>query len=256
MSMRDQLAKGILEATSKQEIQLCYQPIISFAKNTIVGAEVFARWVHPKLGVLHAADFIPLAEETGTILELDEWIISQACRDLRQFSVRSQGEFRLALNVSALQVAMSGYVDVVCNALHQSGVAPHLLELDLKPEALRQKTPQSALSLEALKAIGVSLALDDFGASYSSIQDLVEFEPNRIKINPVLIRDISSNGRLLTLVSGLISTCQAMAVSVCPEGIESESQLEILQALGCTEGQGFLFGGPVPADQFLVQLKA
>jgi diguanylate cyclase (GGDEF)-like protein len=250
METRDLLAKAVVRATDRGEIELYYQPIWSLRDRRIVGAEALARWNHPSLGLIHATEFIELAEENGTMLELGEWILSNACRQAKAWADQLSHEFRLAVNVSPNQISLPGFVDVVRNGLDESGLLASNLELDLKPAAIRQNLSQSTINFEALRSLGVSLALDDFGSNGSYLSDLIDFEPDRVKLNPSLVSALGSNSRLGLLVEGMIQTCLTLNIATTAKGIEKPEQTEILFASGCGEGQGYLLAAPVSAQRF------
>ncbi len=250
METRDLLAKAIVRATDRGEIELYYQPIWSLRDRRIVGAEALARWNHPSLGLIHASEFIQLAEENGTMLELGEWILSNACRQAKAWSDHLGDEFRLAVNVSANQISLPGFVDVVRNGLDESGLPASNLELDLKPAAIRQNLSQSNINLEALRSLGVSLALDDFGSNGSYLSDLIDFEPDRVKLNPSLVSALGSNTKHGLLLEGLIQTCLTLNIATTAKGIEKPEQTEILFDSGCGEGQGYFLAAPVSAERF------
>jgi diguanylate cyclase (GGDEF)-like protein len=250
METRDLLAKAIVRATDRGEIELYYQPIWSLRDRRIVGAEALARWNHPSLGLIQASEFIQLAEENGTMLELGEWILSNACRQAKEWADQLGGEFRLAVNVSQNQISLPGFVDVVRNGLDASGLPASNLELDLKPAAIRQNQSQATINFEALRSLGVSLALDDFGGTGSYLSDLTDFEPDRVKLNSSLVSALGSNIKHGLLLEGLIQTCLTLNIATTAKGIEKPEQTQILFDSGCGEGQGYLLAAPVGAERF------
>jgi diguanylate cyclase (GGDEF)-like protein len=250
METRDLLAKAIVRATDRGEIELYYQPIWSLRDRRIIGAEALARWNHPSLGLIHATEFIQLAEENGTMLELGEWILGNACRQAKSWADQLGGDFRLAVNVSANQISLPGFVDVVRNGLDESGLPANNLELDLKPSAIRLNLSQSNINFEALRSLGVSLALDDFGGHGSYLSDLIEFEPDRVKLNPSLVSSLGSNSKHSLLIEGMIQTCLTLNIATTAKGIEKPEQTTILFDSGCGEGQGYLLAAPVSAARF------
>ena len=241
-------ARRILEVDLRQAIldggfEVYYQPCLDLQTNAITGCEALVRWRHPQRGMISPAEFIPLAEDTGLINQLGEWVLTTACKE----AVSWPGNVRLAVNVSPVQFRSGTLALKVMAALAASGLAADRLELEIT-EAVLIRDDEAALAvLHDLRTIGVRIALDDFGTGYSSLSYLQRFPFDKIKIDRSFIRDIAGPGASSSIVQAVVNIAAASDMMTTAEGVETEQQKNLLHILGCTEMQGYLFSPAIPA---------
>jgi EAL domain-containing protein (putative c-di-GMP-specific phosphodiesterase class I) len=229
-----------------EQLELFYQPIVNIAQNRIVGLEGLVRWRHPERGLISPAEFIPVAEETGLIVALGEWVLRQACADAAKWP----NEIKIAVNLSPAQFRSMNLAQTVVDALATSGVAPSRLELEITEEILLGHNHQNLALLQQLRDLGIQIVIDDFGIGYSSLNYLRLFPFDRIKIDRSFINDLSSGNDLsFAIVQAVTTLARALDVPSTAEGIETKGQLELVRAAGCTEFQGYLFSKPRPARE-------
>ncbi len=243
MDMRQALIDGAFE--------VYYQPCVSLENNRITGCEALARWRHPERGMISPADFIPVAEETGLINELGEWVLNAACKDAMTWP----GEFKLAVNVSPVQFKSGTLALKIAAALAASGLPARRLELEITEAVLIRDDEAALATLHQLRALGVRIALDDFGTGYSSLSYLQRFPFDKIKIDRCFVNDLATQGGS-SIVQAVVNIAAARHMMTLAEGVETAEQRESLRALGCTEMQGFLFSKPVPAADILPLLRS
>jgi diguanylate cyclase (GGDEF)-like protein len=236
------------------EIVLHYQPLVELASGRIVGAEALARWNHPERGLLGPDEFIGLAEESGLIRELGAWVLRTACRQVvhaaAQGVVPQDTAPTIAVNLSAQQLSDPGLASLVASVLADTGVPAHQLMLEVTETALLSNTSAALEELESLRRLGVQLALDDFGTGFSSLTYLKRFPLHELKIDRSFVSELGTDPASGAIVASVIQLARAIGLSVVAEGVETEAQRRALLDLGCTLGQGYLFGRPVPADEF------
>ncbi|HSP38179.1 MAG TPA: EAL domain-containing protein [Frankiaceae bacterium] len=236
------------------EVVLHYQPLVELASGRLVGAEALARWQHPERGLLGPEEFIGLAEESGLIRELGARVLRAACTEAARpdFGQPSDAEapLQIAVNLSTQQLADPGLSDLVASVLADSGLAPHRLMLEVTETALLADTTAALQELQGLRRLGVQLALDDFGTGFSSLTYLKRFPLHELKIDRSFVSELAVDTASYAIVASVIGLARAIGLSVVAEGVETEQQRRGLLQLGCTLGQGYLFGRPVPADQF------
>jgi diguanylate cyclase (GGDEF)-like protein/PAS domain S-box-containing protein len=237
-------------ALERNEFMLVYQPKIDLATGEISGVEALLRWNHPERGLIQPLKFVPIAEESGLIVPIGQWVLLEACRQARAWMDAGLPPVRIAVNVSALQFAAKDFLSSVRAALISTGIDPSNLELELTETVLMQDAESAVQMLRALKAIGVQLAIDDFGVGYSSFSYLRKFPLDALKVDRSFINDISSNPDNATILSALINIGKSLKHRVVAEGVETEEQLHFLQKEGCSEGQGYFFCRPVIAEKF------
>ena len=243
------------QSLSRNELVLHYQPQVSLENGCISGFEALVRWQHPDMGIIPPAEFIPLAEETGLIVPIGEWVLRSACMQIKQWLKSGLQPGTMAVNVSGVQIQHTDLVNVVTQILEETKLAPHLLELELTESAI-MKSPERAIEqLEKLKDHGVKLAIDDFGTGYSSLSYLQRFPFNKLKIDRSFIKDITFNADNATLTCSIIAMAQGMRLHVLAEGIETEEQLSYLRQNGCETLQGFYFSQPLEKEKAEKLLK-
>jgi diguanylate cyclase (GGDEF)-like protein len=249
-------ARRVLEMDMRQALldgafEVHYQPCVSLEDNRITGCEALARWRHPERGMISPAEFIPLAEETGLINELGEWVLNTACQDAMTWPE----EFKLAVNVSPVQFKSGTLTLKIAAALAASRLPARRLELEITEAVLIRDDDAALAVLHQLRALGVRIALDDFGTGYSSLSYLKRFPFDKIKIDRCFVNDIATQGGS-SIVQAVVNIAAARDIVTLAEGVETSQQRELLHALGCTEMQGFLFSRPVPAADILRLLQA
>lgn len=248
---RLELEGAIRRGLERGEFQVHYQPQVDLVTESIVGVEALARWRHPQRGLVPPAEFIPLAEETGLIVPLGEFVLAQACRDARLWSERYLLAPRVAVNVSARQFWHGDILRAVGSALGTSGLDPSRLELELTESVLMKDAERTVASLRELKALGVGLAIDDFGTGYSSLSYLKRFSIDALKIDRSFVRDIADDPDDAAIVTAIIAMARRLRLRVIAEGVEDEGQKRFLLENGCREGQGFHFARPMPLEELL-----
>jgi EAL domain-containing protein (putative c-di-GMP-specific phosphodiesterase class I) len=237
MDLRQAIAAGQLE--------VYYQPCVGLQDDRITGCEALVRWRHPERGMISPAEFIPIAEDTGLINEIGEWVLETACAE----AARWPDDIRLAVNVSPVQFKSGTLALKIMAALASSGLPAARLELEIT-EAVLIRDDEAALAiLHQLRGIGVRIALDDFGTGYSSLSYLQRFPFDKIKIDRVFVEDIARPGGSSSIVQAVVHLAGARHMTTTAEGVETEAQKQLLRTLGCSEMQGFLFSGAKPADQ-------
>ena len=252
---RQSLEGSLRYALSRNEFRLLYQPKIDLKTGEITGVEALLRWQHPTRGMIQPLQFVPIAEETGLIVPIGQWVLLQACRQARAWIDAGLSPVRVAVNVSAAEFMAKDFLSGVRAALISTGVDPHNLELELTETVLMRDAESAVRILHALKAIGVQLAVDDFGIGYSSFSYLQRFPLDALKIDRTFINEISAAGEGATILSAMIDIGLSLKHRVIAEGVETAEQLHFLQKKGCTEGQGYFFCHPVIAEKFAEFLK-
>jgi EAL domain-containing protein (putative c-di-GMP-specific phosphodiesterase class I) len=238
--------------TALEEGQLAnvYQPIVHPADGRVVGFEALVRWHHPERGTVPPADFIPMAEQNGLIVPLGHRVLREACEEAVRWPARADGtDLRISVNLSPRQLSDPGLVDSVQAVLRVTGLAPERLSLEITESAFSDDPARALDVLQRLKEIGVCLELDDFGTGYSSLTYVRMFPIDALKIDRSFVRGLCESTEDAAIVAAVISMGQALGVNVVAEGVESQDQASVLQSLGCTLAQGYLFSRPVPASE-------
>lgn len=237
---RRQLERDLVQACAKGEMQVEYQPIIDAERSHVVGFEALARWQHPARGRMLPAEFIPLAEETGLIRQLGEWVLNRACAD----AVRWPEPIRVAVNVSVLQFRAGDLAEKVRRALRESGLPPSRLEIEVTESLFMDKSEATVAVLQELRTLGVRIALDDFGTGYSSLSYLRQLPLDKLKIDRAFVADLTTSPEAVSILEAITQLANKLGMATVVEGIETREQAKIVSELGCTQMQGFLFGRP------------
>ncbi|HUY61079.1 MAG TPA: GGDEF domain-containing phosphodiesterase, partial [Candidatus Dormibacteraeota bacterium] len=234
------------------QFYLCYQPEIALVGGRPTGAEALVRWQHPERGLINPADFIPLAEETGLIVPIGRWVISEACRQAAAWQRELPGgeQFTVAVNLSARQLTDGALLEHLRLTLDETGIAPQSLLLEITESAVMHTPDQAAQTLRELRALGVRLGIDDFGTGYSSLLYLRSFPVDLLKIDRVFVDGMCRGADDAAIVKGTIQLAHAMDLRVVAEGVETRSQLAELRTLGCDLGQGYYWSRPVEPAKF------
>jgi len=255
MKARRELEMDLRKALATEQFELHYQPLVVLETNEVNGFEALLRWKHPARGLISPADFIPIAEETGLIVPLGEWVLNAACNE----AVDWPDHIKVAVNLSPAQLNSRNLVNMVTAALKESGMPPGRLQLEITETVLLQNTFSTLATLHELRRMGVQIALDDFGTGYSSLSYLRSFPFDKIKIDRSFIQDLSNGSEPLAIVNAVAGLAKCLNMTSTAEGVETPQQMQTLQAIGCTEMQGYLFSHPRPAHeirQFFTQRPA
>jgi diguanylate cyclase (GGDEF)-like protein/PAS domain S-box-containing protein len=243
-------------AVENKQFQLYYQIQVDSGRKPL-GAEALIRWIHPERGMVSPAAFIPLAEETGLILPIGQMVLDTACAQLKAWQESELTEkLTLSVNVSAKQFQEAAFVDKIRAAVEFNQINPMLLKIEPTESVLLENIEDTIVTMNNLKALGVRFALDDFGTGFSSLQYLKRLPLDQLKIDQSFVRDISTDSSDKAIVSTIIGMAQRLGLDVIAEGVETEEQRQFLQLSGCHKYQGYLFGKPMPIEQFEAQLKS
>ena len=249
-----QLVKELRTGIGRGELVLHYQPIVELETGDVVGAEALVRWQHPDRGLLSPGSFIPLAEESGLIVELGEHVLEMGCRQLaiwQRGPLANREYFQFAVNVSARQLAEPGFVAFVGNTLRSNGVQPAWLHLEITETGIVTEVQEISTKLDALKALGLALAIDDFGTGHASLSYLHQLPVDVVKIDRSFIASLGSGGRADSVSRAVIQLAHSLDMKAVAEGVETAHQLHQLRLLSCHFAQGYYFSPPQPAEQML-----
>lgn len=249
------LETDLQRALQNDEFLLHYQPKVDTGTKAMVGVEALLRWRQPKKGIVPPNDFIYLLESMGLINAVGEWVLIQACRQVRAWIASGLQPLRMSVNISAKQFCNPSLVDTVRRALESSGLAPEYLELELTESMFIKDAARSIEMMKELKALGVSLSIDDFGSGYSSLAYLKEFPVDYLKIDRSFVRDLATNKKDVAIVRAISALAQSLDMKLVAEGVEDNEQALFLEQQGCHELQGYLFGRPMPATELEAMLR-
>jgi diguanylate cyclase (GGDEF)-like protein/PAS domain S-box-containing protein len=246
---------ALRRAVERGELRLHYQPEVDLATGAVRGFEALVRWDHPARGLLGPNAFIPLAEETGLIVPIGEWVLREAATEAARWATASSEPLTLSVNLSARQLAQQDLVAMVRRAMAETGIDPATLCLEITESAVMESGSATTAQLRALKSLGIRLAIDDFGTGFSSLAHLRRFPVDVLKIDGTFVAGLGHEPQDASIAAAVISLAHALGLDTVAEGVETEEQLTILRSLGCDLGQGYLFGRPAPIDE-TVQLLA
>ena len=250
------MEKSLQDAVRNEELTLYYQPRVDLESRRIVGMEALVRWLHPQIGLIPPAQFIPLAEETGLIGPIGEWVLREGCRQNAKWRAKGLPDIRVSVNLSPAQFRQPNLYESIMSVIKDSGLAEDGLELELTESMLMDDPKATVSTLRQLKSSGIHLSIDDFGTGYSSLSYLKRFTIDALKIDRSFVKDITTDPDDAAISTAIILLGHSLRLTVVAEGVETESQLDFLRALKCNEVQGFLFSPPVPpdrAEEFLVR---
>jgi diguanylate cyclase (GGDEF)-like protein/PAS domain S-box-containing protein len=239
------IERKLRHAIARNELALCFQPQFSADSSHATGVEALVRWHHPTDGLISPDRFIPVAEETGIIVEIGEWVLLTACREMKRWIDAGLKPMRIAVNVSARQLRRRDFCETVAGALAESGLPAELLELEITESSVMENPEEAVLILQRLGRMGISLAIDDFGTGYSSLAYLKLFPIDHLKIDRSFVADIEHDLNDRAIAFGTIALAHSLGLNVIAEGVETEDQLELLRTNGCDEVQGYLFSKPL-----------
>jgi EAL domain-containing protein (putative c-di-GMP-specific phosphodiesterase class I) len=256
INTRVDLERELRKAIDKQQLHLYYQIQVDVSGRPM-GAEALIRWLHPEHGLVSPFHFIPLAEETGLILPIGQWVLETACNQLKMWAKDEMtSALTLSLNVSAKQFRQADFVNQVHETVQRYDVNPMLLKLELTESMLLDNIEDTVTTMDRLKEVGIRFSLDDFGTGYSSLQYLKRLPLYQLKIDQSFIRDITVDSSDQAIVRTIVAMAHTLNLNVIAEGVETEEQQDLLLNNGCTHYQGYFFGRPMPIEQFEVLLKS
>ncbi len=244
------LESGLHGAMERNEFEIFYQPQIDLASMRIVGMEALLRWKHPTRGIILPAEFIGVAEERGFIVVIGDWVLRKACEHARKFHLSGFPDLRVAVNISPRQFREQTLVPRVEDALAESGIDPHLLELEITEGVAMENVELTLEVLAQLRALGIRIAIDDFGTGHSSLSYLKRFPIDTLKIDRGFVEDLPERVEDAAIVKAVIQLAQGLNLRVIAEGVERREQIEFLQAHNCPEVQGYYFGMPMRLAEF------
>lgn len=249
------LENNLRRAQERNEFSLWYQPKLDLANQSIIGAEALLRWDSAELGMVSPEDFIPIAEETGLIIELGAWVLKQACRDACEWQAIAGRPVRVGVNISARQFREDSLTEVISAALEESGLTPDCLELEITESMIMQNAERASQMLENVRKFGSHVLIDDFGTGYSSLGYLKQFPIDSLKIDRSFVRDIPQDSDDMAITQAIIAMAHSLKMKVVAEGVETQEQLDFLREQGCDQLQGYMFSPPLNADNFLELLR-
>ncbi len=255
MRRRRELEKDLREALARDQLYLVYQPQISYRDHRVVGVEALIRWQHPEHGLVPPDLFIPLAEQNGTIIAIGEWVLDQACRQLREWHDQGFADLRMAVNLSTVQLHHAELPRVVNNLLQIYRLPPRSLELEVTETGLMEDISTAAQHLLSLRRSGALIAIDDFGTGYSSLSYLKSLPLDKIKIDKSFVQDLLDDDDDATIVRAIIQLGKSLGMQVIAEGVETAEQEAYIISEGCHEGQGYHYSKPLPARELVAYLK-
>jgi len=249
------LESNLRHALERDELVVYYQPRVEITSGRLLSFEALVRWRHPELGLVSPAQFIPLAEETGLIVPIGEWVLATACRQNREWQNGGLPAVSVSVNLSSVQFRKPDLYDTVVRVLGESGLDPMWLELELTESLLMQNADSVVDTLKRFRSAGIQLSIDDFGTGYSSLSYLKRFPIDTLKIDREFIREVTTNADDAALATSIILMGRSLKLRVVAEGVETESQLSFLRIMQCDEAQGFLYSPPVPAAEATAMLR-
>jgi EAL domain-containing protein (putative c-di-GMP-specific phosphodiesterase class I)/GGDEF domain-containing protein len=250
-AQRQSIETGLLRALDAGEFTLCYQPKMSIIDRTIIGMEALVRWSRPGLGMVLPSTFIPVAEESGLIVQLGAFVLREACRQNREWQDSGLPNLKVAVNLSPRQLSDDGFIPLVMGILEETGMDPCLLEFELTESSLIGDAETTIGKLRRLKELGISISVDDFGTGYSSLSYLKHLPIDTIKIDQSFVRDIVTDPDDAAIVSAIVAMAHALKLNVIAEGVETFQQLQFLHTCNCQQVQGYYFSRPLAPRQFV-----
>ncbi|MCC8994651.1 MAG: EAL domain-containing protein [Candidatus Contendobacter sp.] len=249
------LEASLRYAVERQQLEVYYQPKWDFHAGAITGAEALIRWNHPQRGLLPPARFIAIAEDSGLVLPMGEWVLRDALRTISELHRNGFPGLRIAVNLSGRQFRQENLAEMIQGALAETGFNPAFLELELTESILMHNNEENMAMLRALKTMGTRIAIDDFGTGYSSLSYLQQFPVDVLKIDRAFVIDLPTSVSSAAIVDAIVTLAHGLGLEVVAEGVETPEQLEFLRTHGCDEGQGYYFGRPLPLAEFRVLLE-
>ena len=247
---RLKLESELRKAIENNELRLYYQPKIDIKTNRLCAAEALLRWIHPQRGFVSPVEFIPVAEESGLINRLGDWVIKEGCRQLKEWLAQGLMVPRVSINVSSLQFRQLNFTQMIQDVLTEAKVDTRYLCIELTESAIMDSALENISKLNRLKEIGVELSIDDFGTGYSSLSYLKRFPLDELKIDRSFLVEVDTDPHNAAIAIAIIGLAQNLGLRVVAEGVETLEQLNFLREQNCDDCQGYLFGKPMPANEF------
>jgi EAL domain-containing protein (putative c-di-GMP-specific phosphodiesterase class I) len=248
------IENDLRRALSRGEFSLHYQPLFRVSDLAVCGAEALLRWSHPLRGAIPPSVFIPVAEETGLIAPIGNWVLRQACKTAREWQLQGASG-NISVNVSAIQFAIPDFVETVVGAIEAESLDPRRVIIEITESAIMSNISEAVARMERLRAIGVAIALDDFGTGYSSLSYLQRLPLDALKLDKSFLHDVGASRGAVALIKGVIALAHSLNLRVLAEGVESDEQLRAIRDLGCDEAQGFLLGAAEPLRRSVCSLS-
>ena len=253
LSMENDLRNAV---EAGDQFELHFQPQINAATGTVVGVEALIRWHHPSAGMIGPDVFIPIAEETGMIINISDWVLREACAQLAHLKQQGFGDLRLGVNLSAREFDRIDLLDRIRIPLDEFSISPESLEIEITESLLMKDAENIVARVKHLRSTGVHISIDDFGTGYSSLSYLRRFSVSRIKIDQSFVRDLRTSNDSFAIIQAIVGIANNFNLSVTVEGVETEQQVTILKQLGCNEMQGYYFSRPLPSGRLMEFLQA
>jgi EAL domain-containing protein (putative c-di-GMP-specific phosphodiesterase class I) len=245
----NELQADIIRGIKEEQFFLVYQPLFYLGNENIAEVEALIRWKHPQKGMLYPDQFIDLAEQAGTIVNIDQWVIETACKQLKLWKDKKKTPVVLSINISAKTFETNCFIPDLVEIINKYGVEPSLLQLEITERMLIKNVEESINKLNELRKMGIHVAIDDFGIGYSSLSYIVRLPIDSIKIDKSFVQNIHTSKEAKTIVSTIINLCKALKLRVIAEGIESRLELDYLKSNQCDIGQGYYFSKPVSISE-------
>ncbi|MEN9357702.1 MAG: hypothetical protein RL695_1873, partial [Pseudomonadota bacterium] len=243
------LENSLRRAIERNELRLYYQPKFNVATGQVVGMEALVRWCHPDIGIVPPFDFIPLAEESGLIIPIGEWVIEEACRQSQAWQAAGMPPLPVAVNVSGVQFELKEFAAKLDGVLRRTGIEPGCLELEMTESVLMSNVANAMHTLKCLKEMGIKISVDDFGTGYSSLSYLSRFPIDELKVDRSFVMHVPDNKTDATITAAVIALAHSLGLQVVAEGVETKEQADFLVGNGCVVMQGYLYSRPIPADE-------
>ncbi|MEO8402787.1 MAG: EAL domain-containing protein [Gammaproteobacteria bacterium] len=250
-----QLGAALREAIENEELTLYFQPKLHIKTGTIIGAEALIRWIHPELGIITPAKFIPVAEETGLIMQLGEWALRKACKTNKTWQDEGYEHLTVAVNISPKQFYHPEIATIITNVLNESGLNPQYLELEINEATVMDDIDKAMAALDRIKATGVQISIDHFGTGYTSISHLKRFPVSAVKIDQSFIKGVPNNPNDTAITNAFIALAHNLGIEVVAEGVETSEQMQYLSIQNCDVIQGYFISHPLPAQKIVQQFK-
>jgi EAL domain-containing protein (putative c-di-GMP-specific phosphodiesterase class I) len=249
------LENRLRQALPAEQLVLYYQPVIDLSSGRIWGAEALLRWIHPELGVLSPSEFVPLAEMSGLIIPIGQWVLNASCEQIREWHDVGYSNLRATVNVSPRQFQQPDFVADVARAIEDSRIPPASLDLEITESSAMLDLEGSIEKLHELKRLNVRISLDDFGTGFASLNHLRRFPLDRIKLDHSFVRELPGNPDHCAIARAVVTMAHALRLYIAAEGVETAEQLAFLRDEGCDEAQGYFFSRPLPAPEFRALLE-
>ena len=255
ISKKLELETELSKAMENQEFSLYYQPQVNIISGDITGAEALLRWKHSVLGFISPQDFIPIAEESGIIKEIGQWVLKTACIQAKKWHAEGYDKLKIGVNISPKQIQMDNFVETVSAVIEETKLQPEYLDLEITESASFQNEADVIKKLNELKKLGIQISIDDFGTGYSSLSYLNKLPVDTLKIAQEFVKNIKVNETNKAIISSIIAVAKSLNLKVIAEGVEERYQYNFLKSQNCFDMQGYIFGKPLPPEEFMTLVK-